>query len=199
MLRKLEGRLGCAVGANGAIYGIRRSVFEPVPSHVPNDFFHPLVALKKGYLSTFSDHAVAYEKPTEDQGEEFNRRMRIVARSVAAIPAAMKIPGTFSRDAWICLFSHKILRWLGFPLMLITLLSNVLLAASPFFITLLCLQLCFYGSGILGFRLQRSGIRVKALTVPYYFLLINIACFFGVLSWLTGKKFVRWTSAASTR
>ena len=199
LLRKWEGRLGRSVGANGAIYAIRRELFEPVPGHVPNDFYHPLIVLRKGYDSTFAPDAIAYEKPTERQGEEFNRRMRIVARSVAAIPATLKIAGSYSAGAWFSLFSHKILRWLGFPILMLNLLANIYLAGQPFFLALFVVQLTFYICGTLGYWGERVGFRIKALYIPYYFLLINIACFFGIIQWLVGKRITKWQAASTTR
>jgi cellulose synthase/poly-beta-1,6-N-acetylglucosamine synthase-like glycosyltransferase len=77
IIRKFEGKMGRMVGANGAIYAIRRNLFVPVPSHVPNDFFQPLVVLKKGFDSVYEESAVAYEKPTQDKKEEFQRRTRM--------------------------------------------------------------------------------------------------------------------------
>lgn len=199
ILRRMEGLIGRAVGANGAIYAIRRTLFEPVPGHVPNDFFHPLTTLRNGYHSTFADDAVAFEKPTENQGQEFNRRMRIVTRSIAALPAVMQTKGSFPIGAWFCIISHKILRWLTLPIMVTNLIANILLAGQPLFIGCLAVQLCLYVCGLLGYWGERVDVRLKMLYVPYYFFLINLACFCGVLNWLTGKRFVRWQPASSTR
>ncbi len=63
-IRKLEGLQGKMVGANGAIYAIRRELFTPIPHHVPNDFFHPLSVLKRGFYTVFEEKAIAFEKPT---------------------------------------------------------------------------------------------------------------------------------------
>lgn len=199
ILRKMEGLIGCAVGANGAIYAIRRHLFEPVPGHVPNDFFHPLTTLRKGYHSTFVEDAVAFEKPTENQEQEFSRRKRIVARSIAALPAALRMPGSFPLGAWFCLASHKILRWLTLPIMVVNLTANILLADQPIFIGLLAIQFGFYFCGLLGYWGERVGVRLKMLYVPYYFFLINMACVYGVMHWIAGKRFVRWKPASSTR
>jgi hypothetical protein len=83
--------------------------------------------------------------------------------------------------------------------MVVNLTANMLLADQLIFIGFLTLQFSFYFCGLLGYWGERVGVRLKMLYVPYYFFLINLACFCGVMHWLTGKRFVRWKPASSTR
>lgn len=198
-IREMEGLHGKMIGANGAIYAIRRDLFVPVPVHVPNDFFHPLTVLGKGLYSVFEKNAIAYEKPSEDQKEEFSRRARIVARSVAALSEVNKISGILKGKGWFYILSHKILRWLAFPILLIVLILNIFLINKSLYSLILLLQTIFYLSGILGYVLESFGVKMKIFYIPYYFLLINLAGTFGVFNWLRGKRVISWITASTTR
>ena len=85
VIRRLEGLRGAMVGANGAIYAIRRELFVPVPNHVPNDFFHPLSVLKRKYASVYAMTPLPPKNRRRRVREEFKRRSRIVTRSVGAL------------------------------------------------------------------------------------------------------------------
>ena len=199
VIRKLEGKEGNMVGANGAIYAIRRELFENVPAHVPNDFFHPLVVLKKGYRSVFEENAIAFEKATESHEEEFKRRSRIVERSISAIVEVNRRYGLFTGRAWFNIFSHKILRWLTFPILVSTWVLNLFLLNNPLYMTLFICQTIFYILGTLGYFFEKAGLKIKILYIPYYFLLINLAGFVGLIQWLKGKRIVSWKTASTTR
>ncbi len=198
-IRKLEGRQGKMVGANGAIYAIRRELFVPVPPHAPNDFYHPLAILKQGYDSVFEENAVAYEKATEDQSEEFKRRSRIVARSIAALVEVNKKFGVFKGKGWFNIFSHKVLRWLTFPMLVVIWFLNLFLIADPLYLMIFHFQNIFYIFGTIGFFFEKAGIKMKPFYVPYYFLLINLAAFVGLIQWLSGQKISTWQKASTTR
>jgi len=199
VIRSFEGKQGKMVGANGAIYAIRRELFEAVPAHVPNDFFHPLVVLKKGYQTVFEEKAIAFEKATESHEEEFKRRSRIVERSVSAIVEVNRRYGVFSGRAWFNIFSHKILRWLTFPILVCIWALNLFLLHDPLYLTLFICQTIFYILGALGYLFEKADLKIKIFYIPYYFMLINLAAFVGMLQWLRGNRIVSWKTASTTR
>jgi len=198
-IRKLEGLQGAMVGANGAIYAIRRDLFVSVPSHVPNDFYHPLTILKRGFLSVFVENAIAFEKPSETLADEFKRRSRIVARSVGAVLEAGRLFGWFKGKGGFNLLSHKILRWLVFPILIAMLFFNALLLNQALYKWIFGLQIAFYAFGILGYTFDRLGIKFRFFLISYYFLLINIAGIVGMLNFFRGQRVSTWKTASTTR
>ena len=198
-IRRLEGKRGKMIGANGAIYAIRRELFEEVPEHVPNDFFHPLTVLKKGYKSVFEENAIAYEKATENRAEEFKRRSRIVARSISALVEVNRRFGSSTGKVWFNILSHKILRWLTFPLLVCLWILNLSLIESPLYFIFFLIQNTFFILGAFGYLLEKIGMKIKIFYIPYYFLLINLACFIGLIQWLKGRRIVSWKTASTTR
>jgi len=198
-IRNLEGLCGNLIGCNGAIYAIRKELYIPVPNHVPNDFYHPLSVLKRGFCSVFEQQAVAYEKPSESQGEEFNRRKRIVTRSFGALVEISKKYGFFNGKGLFNLISHKILRWFGLPMMLIFFLVNGFLISKPLFLGFFLFQILFYLFGFFGYFLNCFGYKTKLFYIPFYFLLINFAGVSGLIDYFKGKRTITWTSAKTTR
>jgi cellulose synthase/poly-beta-1,6-N-acetylglucosamine synthase-like glycosyltransferase len=198
-IRKLEGLQGAMVGANGAIYAVRRDLFVPVPSHVPNDFFHPLTVVKRGFSSVFDEQAIAREKPSETAGEEFKRRVRIVARSVGAVREAGKLFGRFKKNEWFYLISHKLLRWLTLPILGTLLICNLFLLDRPFYLLCFVLQAIFYSLGVAGHFVEKQRTKRPLFFIPYYFLLINTAGVVGLYHYIRGHRVSNWETASTTR
>jgi cellulose synthase/poly-beta-1,6-N-acetylglucosamine synthase-like glycosyltransferase len=151
-LKRCESRLGALLGANGAIYAIRRSLFEPIPPEtIVDDFVIPLLArLKTGCAIVYDGEAVAREETPPDVGSEFHRRARIGAGGFQSIGLLWRLLDP--RQGWIAFtfFSHKVLRWTG-PFCLVGLAaSNVLLAGQPLYQALLLGQAAFYLTALLG-------------------------------------------------
>ncbi len=53
-------------------------------------------------------------------------------------------------------------------------------------------HLGFYLLGVLGWAAEKAGLRVKVLSVPYYFCLVNIAATRGIVDFLMRKQAVSW-------
>ena len=128
-LKRCEGRLGALLGANGAIYAIRRDLYVPIPPEtIIDDFVIPLLAkLRSGCAIVYECDAVAREETPADVSSEFHRRARIGAGGFQSIGMLWRLLDP--RRGWVAFtfFSHKVLRWFC-PFFLIGLLaSNALL------------------------------------------------------------------------
>ncbi|MEO1383563.1 MAG: glycosyltransferase family 2 protein, partial [Bacteroidota bacterium] len=56
-------------------------------------------------------------------------------------------------------------------------------------------HLTFYGMALIGWLMARQNVRMKALFVPYYFLMMNYAVFMGLNRLLKGTQTVLWERA----
>src|SRR5262249_30950742 len=112
-LKRCEGRLGALLGANGAIYAIRRELYTPIPGNtIVDDFVIPLRAkLRTGCRIVYDGDAVAREETPPNVGAEFHRRSRIGAGGFQSIGLLWRLLNP--RSGWVAFtfFSHKILRW----------------------------------------------------------------------------------------
>src|SRR5262249_7867145 len=62
-LRRLESAIGSTLGATGAIYALRRTLYQPLPDDaILDDVLTPMRAVLAGYRVGFSAHAVAFEQ-----------------------------------------------------------------------------------------------------------------------------------------
>ncbi|HEX5498699.1 MAG TPA: glycosyltransferase family 2 protein, partial [Thermomicrobiales bacterium] len=100
-LKRCEARLGALLGANGAIYAIRRESFTPIPTEtIVDDFVIPLLArLTSGCRLVYDAEAAAYEETPERIGDEFRRRVRIGAGGFQSL--AILWPLLSPRQGWL--------------------------------------------------------------------------------------------------
>ena len=73
--------------------------------------------------------------------------------------------------------------------MLAALAANLCLLAAPIYGASLCLQLAFYTLAAIGLT---GRLRPRALTLPFYFCMVNAAAFFGLYHALTRRKSMAW-------
>jgi len=197
-LKQWESRLSSVVGADGAIYALRKELFEPLEPEDINDFVLPLKAIAKGYCGIFEPEAVCYEEAAPSFQGEFRRKYRIVNRSLRAVT---KVPQTLNpfRVGWFAfqLIAHKVLRWLA-PVFLFFMLTTSLVLSGHEFSTgfgglyslLLGLQLTGYAMAALYIVPPLRNIRI--VYIAYYFFLVNIAAAVGIALLLSGRTIGVW-------
>ena len=86
LLKLYESRRGCVMGANGAIYAVRRHLFPPFPAGtVVDDFVAALRVLQNGYEVKYEPEAIAHEESAPGGAAEYKRRVRIAAGCFRAL------------------------------------------------------------------------------------------------------------------
>jgi cellulose synthase/poly-beta-1,6-N-acetylglucosamine synthase-like glycosyltransferase len=193
-LKMRESALGSMVGADGAIFAIRRHLYWPLRAEDINDFVIPLQIVSQGYRCVFEPEAVCYENAVVHFAEEFRRKVRVVNRSWNGLFHVKALLNPL-RYGWfaIQLISHKLFRWLT-PLFLGTLLvSSLVLFSTHWLYTGAAIgQVACYALGVLGALLEKRHIHNRWLAFPCYFLLMNVASVVGVYRYLRGEKINIW-------
>jgi cellulose synthase/poly-beta-1,6-N-acetylglucosamine synthase-like glycosyltransferase len=193
-LKRCEGRLGGPLGANGAIYAMRRDLYVPIPPEtIVDDFVIPLLAkLRSGCSIIYDCEAVAREETPTNVASEFHRRARIGAGGFQSIALLWRLLDP--RQGWVAFtfLSHKVLRWLC-PFLLIGLLaSNALLWDRPFFRWVLAAQVGFYIASLLA-ALAPPGLRVpKPIRLMTMFTSMNAALLVGFIRWISKRQNAAW-------
>lgn len=197
-LKEWESRLSSVVGADGAIYALRKELFEPLAAEDINDFLLPLKVVVQGYRGIFEPEAICYEEAAPDFSGEFRRKYRIVNRSLRAVT---KVPQALNpmRVGWFAyqLISHKVLRWLAPVFMLLMLFSAGVIAWMEFsmgndgaFVVFLGLQLAGY---LLAAMYLVPPLRhFRLVYIAYYFLVINVAAAVGLGLLASGRTIGTW-------
>ena len=193
-LKKCESRLGALLGSNGAIYAIRRELFEPIPNDtIVDDFVIPLLAkLRSDCRIIYDAQAVALEETAPDVLAEFKRRSRIGAGGFQAIGMLWRLLNP--AHGWVApaFFSHKILRWLCPFAMIGLIVTNLLLIAEPFYMLTFAAQVLFYGASLAGPYIPGRNVLVKPLRVATMFTSMNAALLVGFWKWLKGNQKSTW-------
>jgi cellulose synthase/poly-beta-1,6-N-acetylglucosamine synthase-like glycosyltransferase len=151
-LRRHESNVWSTLGATGAIYAMRRSLWRPLPPEtLLDDVLAPMRAVLEGKRVIFEDRARAFDRVALDGAAESRRKTRTLAGNyqILALEPRLLIPVV--NPVWLQYFSHKLGR-LIVPWALVTaLVSNAALAPSHWAYALaLLVQLCFYGLAIFG-------------------------------------------------
>ena len=81
--KKAESRIGSCVGADGAIFAIRKHLYPPLGEADINDLVIPLTIVRRGYRGVLEPAAFCIEPTAGDARGEFRRQVRITSRSLA--------------------------------------------------------------------------------------------------------------------
>jgi cellulose synthase/poly-beta-1,6-N-acetylglucosamine synthase-like glycosyltransferase len=186
-----ESRIASCVGADGAIFAIRRGLFVPLKGNDINDFIIPLNVLEKGYRVVLDADANCSE-PADDEKKAFRRQVRITNRTMWAIVRNLRFadPRRYGTFAFF-LISHKILRF-GVPLFFCAagILNLFLVGAHAVYGVTLAAGLLFLGLGLLSYA---GVIQSKPGRICEFLLITISAQMIGLLRVLAGIEDKIWT------
>ena len=80
-----ESLISSCVGADGAIFAIRKELYEPLDEQDINDFVIPLHVISQGKRVVLDPDVYCFEAPSAGQGSEYRRQARITNRTLRAI------------------------------------------------------------------------------------------------------------------
>lgn len=195
-LRVQETGCGSVVGVDGGIDAMRKDLYQPLRNDQLPDFVQPLKVVEQGYRVVYEPEALLREHALTDGSSEFSMRVRVSLRALWALKdmAHLMNPARFGLFA-VQMLSHKLLRYLAFiPLITFT-LAAFLLAGKGGIYTLAALGIVvFYGLSWAGRMNEEKGRDMSTLcSIPYYFMLLNLASFKASLAFMKGEKKVTWT------
>jgi cellulose synthase/poly-beta-1,6-N-acetylglucosamine synthase-like glycosyltransferase len=198
LTKALEGRIGSCVGADGAIFAIRKFLYRPLDASDINDLVVPARIVQQGYRGVLAPDAFCLEPAAPDVSGEFARHVRITTRSLRAIFRHSSLLNPFRYPLFSFeLASHKLVRFIV-PFALFTaFFLNVLIAAAgggPVYGATLLMQVCFYILWLAG----SLDIPLSFLTRPsraaHTFCAVNLAILIGWIKFLKGEKFTTWAT-----
>ncbi|HLG04573.1 MAG TPA: glycosyltransferase family 2 protein [Gemmatimonadales bacterium] len=130
-LRALETRAGSIVGASGCFYANRRELFDVLfPAALSRDFAAALNAVEEGYRAVSVDEAVCLVPRTLSLRSEFRRKVRTMTRGLETLWYKRPVLARGGVLFAFQLLSHKLVRWLVFPLLPLLPLGFLLLAVE---------------------------------------------------------------------
>ena len=186
--KKLESKIASCVGADGAIFAIRKPLYKQLNDYDINDLVIPLNVIKQGYRGIFEERAFCTEKAVSYKGE-FNRQVRITNRTLRALFSNLSMFNPFKFKFFSFeLLSHKICRFMAPFFMVLILLTNLILSFADGYLYMLILigQALIYLTALL----KHFGIGLS----PFYtFTLVNTAIFWGWVRYFRGETYTAWS------
>jgi hypothetical protein len=194
LLRALETRANSLVGLSGSFFAARSTVCKQVWSeNLQSDFNTVLNSMRAGLRGVADENSPGYYKNITDERKEFDRKVRTVLRGISVFMKSLSLvnPIQYPLFAWQ-LVSHKLCRWLVPFAMLTALITNAILTvAFGRYGLLLALQTVFYAVALSGLC-WRSLLRLPAVKLPAFFVLVNASIFKAWLRYWSGERLVVW-------
>jgi len=193
-LRAVETRLGSIVGVDGAIDGIRRSLYRSMrPDQLP-DFVLPLDVAEQGYRVVYEADAIVTEEALSDESDEYQMRVRVALRALWALWDKRRLfnPLRYPLFSWQ-LASHKLLRYLsGLPLLLAAVVNWILLGHGLVYQLAAACQVAFFLLMVSKFTGLRPLAELAITRYCYYFFLLNWSSAVALVKFLGGTRQVLW-------
>jgi len=194
VLKFHEAKLGALLGANGAIYAIRKQLYKPLPANTIVDDFQIVMNVSKQKFKTIYDpSAIAIEEVAPNLAEEEGRRIRIGLGNYQAFFKMTWALNPLLGWRFIAYVSHKVLRWFVPHFMLIALISNIVLLALPFYQFTMLGQIGFYGVAYWGIKKQKQNIEINTLaSLIAFFVSMNVALMRGFIRYFNSNVQGSW-------
>jgi cellulose synthase/poly-beta-1,6-N-acetylglucosamine synthase-like glycosyltransferase len=191
-VQQAESEVGSMIGADGALYAIRRALFSPPPQDtILDDMAIPMGVVQAGYRVVYDGAARAVEQGSQTAKEEFARKSRVIAgamqflrRGESAVPLGMP-------QVFLSLLSHKALRWLSPAFGAIAFGSSLALASmSALYTTVVVAESTLLALGLAGCSTRLR--KLPPVAVAHYFCLLQAAAAYGFVRGLAGRQSVLW-------
>lgn len=193
-LKFLESRLNLLLGANGAVFAIRRDLFVPLPPQgIIDDFLVAMRIRAQGYRLVYDPEAVGLEEAAGSLDHEFRRRVRIGAGNFHALRFTWRLLSPTAGPIAFSYWSHKICRWLVPFALPVAFAAALALAREPFYAASVAVGSAVVLLALLGHRLERQRVHRSICSVPYYFVSMNVALLLGFVRFLNGRQTAVWS------
>lgn len=195
-LKEMESRTGSVISAHGGMYAIRRELFPPVTdAAVTDDFAISTAVIERGFRLVFEREARGSEAAVEKADREFRRRVRLMTRGFRSVLLRRRLLNPFRTGFYaLVLLTHKVLRRLMAPALLMLLASSLLLSGTgPLYGVAALGQVLFYALACAGFGLRRAPRgAMKVLYIPFFYCLANAASMVAFIQFLRGRRIELW-------
>lgn len=196
-IRWAESRVDSTVGVTGAIYAIRRDLFEPLPpATILDDVVVPMRIARRGYRVLFEPGAVAFDQRAGTPSQEFARKVRTLGGNFQMFASERWLLSPRQNRLWWQTVSHKGLRLVLPACYATAFVSNALLLNHPFYWWTMAGQGGFVLAAAAGAVLPGMRRAVPVAAVPYAICFLTWATVVGFARFVTGRLRVTWERAA---
>lgn len=185
-IRRAESATGSVVGATGAVYAVRRALYQPLPAEtLLDDVLVPLFVARQGYRVIFDRQAVACDVVSSDASGEWRRKVRTLAGNWQLLGLFPGLLNPLRNPLALRFIGHKFSRLLV-PFALPLLLLSSFMVGHPLAAILGWVQVFFYACALMA-TLWQPCRKVRICNLSFFFCLLNVAALAGLVRWLTQK------------
>lgn len=187
-IRRKEATIDSVIGATGAIYAIRRALYQPLPPGIIlDDVMTPMRIVLSGYRVIFESRAQAYDQLSDDACQEFSRKVRTLTGNYQILAQLPDLVNPRRNRLFIQYMSHKVCR-LAVPFALILVfLASLFSREGVEAYLLLSLQIIGYALAFMGWVFSRMGVRERVASAAWAFVLLNAAALVGAFRYVAGS------------
>jgi len=150
-LRLMESQIHSVAGATGAIYAIRRELYEDLPEEaILDDVLTPLRIVLKGKRAVFEPRAKAYDAVACCAAAEYRRKVRTLCGNYQLVRYLPQVLSPWRNPIFVQFMSHKLGRLLV-PWALLTLFVTNLSMLSGIYVVTFLLQAAWYSLAAAGY------------------------------------------------
>ncbi len=195
-LKQAESDAGHTISATGALYAIRRELFDGVPEGVTDDFAVSTGVIQQGYRLVFAPTAVAFERPAQQPGAEFGRKRRVMTRGLRGVLLRRRLLNPWNHGFYaVQLWTHKVLRrLLVIPALIAMITAPVVWNGTWLFGPIVAVEIGFAIAALLGHFLHSHPMgRIRPTAACAYLAMVNAAALLALWDVVTGRRITTWT------
>lgn len=201
LLKSWESKVGSLIGVSGCLYAVRRSCQARLAPDMIDDFVIATEIHLQGLRTIYEPEAVSVEETNTRSKDEFRMRVRVIEQTIRALYHYREVldirrHGMFAFQ----LICHKVLRYTVPAFMVLALIANwFALDAGDFYRVTFATQVLGYSAAVLGWLGDRAQVKLGPLSIPYYFMLVNVAVLVAFLKFMRGESHVVWEPTRNAR
>ncbi len=193
-IRRLEAELSSVVGMTGAIYAIRRNLYDEIPENILiDDVLIPMNVVRKGYRASYNSSAIASDTLSITPSQEWKRKVRTMAGNWQLLRIFPWLLSPVHNPIFLQFFSHKVGRLLV-PFALVATLICSYAISTPFYSLLAAIQTSGILLGLSGIVVPNTR-KLRPISLAYFFLLLNASVIVGMIHGLRPEARILWSDA----
>ncbi len=195
-LKFSEARIGGLLGANGAIYAIRRDAVAAAAPSTRSAMTSPsrCGCPAAGRRLVYKPDAIAEEVAPPNIGDEYRRRVRIGIGNFQCLWRHPEYVASTSLATCFTYVSHKVLRWITPHLLLVGLIGSALLGLESAGWRAFALLQCagYLAAGLVCALESRSAKLPSVFRLAAFFVALNWAFLVASFRYATGRYSGGW-------
>jgi cellulose synthase/poly-beta-1,6-N-acetylglucosamine synthase-like glycosyltransferase len=204
LVRAMEGLVHSVIGATGALYAVRKSLYRELPEEaILDDVAVPLGVVLSGRRVVMDEAAIVYDRLSGDMRHEYRRKVRTLAGNFQLLSFMPELLNPRRNPVLLQLVSHKLARLVVPYFVLLAYASSLFLEGSLYAVAF-AFELALPACAFLGFTLasskhlrkarERGGLAslaARGLVLAWTFLMLNGAAVAGLYHFLASGPDLR--------